>query len=93
MDTSQLVTNHDLEVTLENFYHHTEKMVITVVGAVVGEIVGDALKLISEQFAKVDERFDRLEARLDRLGDKLDRTAAIVDLHAVDIRALQRKAA
>jgi tetrahydromethanopterin S-methyltransferase subunit G len=86
MDTSQLATKQDLD----DLYRRTEKMVIAVVhqvvGKVVGEIVGDALKLISE-------RFDRLEARMDRLEDKLDRTAAIVDLHAVDIRALQRKAA
>jgi hypothetical protein len=82
MDTSQLLTKSDLEINLEHFYKRTEKMV----GQVVGGIVGDALKLISE-------RFDRLEARMDRLEDKLDRTAAIVDLHAVDIRALQRKAA
>jgi prefoldin subunit 5 len=82
MDASQVATKQDVE----NLYQRTEKMVIRVVGEVVGEIVGDALKLISE-------RFDKLEARMDRMEDKLDRTAAIVDLHAVDIRALQRKAA
>jgi hypothetical protein len=70
MDTSRFATKQDVE---------------EIVGRVVGQIVGDALQLISE-------RFDRLEGRMERMEDKLDRTAAIVDLHAVDIRALQRKA-
>jgi hypothetical protein len=78
MDTSQFATKQDLE----DLYRRIEKMV----GEVVGEIVSDALKLINE-------RFDRLEARMDWAEDKLDRTAATVDLHAVDIRALKRKAA
>ncbi len=82
MDTSQVATKQDLE----NLYHRTEKMVIRVVGQVVGEIVGDALQLINE-------RFDRLEARMDRMEGKLDRTAAIVDLHSVDIHELKRKIA
>lgn len=81
MDAAQYVTKQDLEASLESLYNRTERMV----GEVVGQIVGDALQLISE-------RFDRVDARLDRIEDKLDRTAAIVDLHAVDIRALQRKA-
>jgi len=78
VDTSQFATKQDLE----EMYGRIEKMV----GQVVGEVVGDALRMISE-------RFDRIEQRLDRVEDKLDRTAALVDLHSVDIRALQRKAA
>lgn len=78
MDTSQFITKSDLE----DFYQRLEKMV----GEVVGEIISDAMKLINE-------RFDRLEARMDRMEDKLDQTAATVDLHSVDIRALKRKAA
>jgi hypothetical protein len=99
MDTSQFATKQDLE----DLYRRTEKMV----GDVVGEIVGDALKLISARFDKVEKRLDRVELRLDkvekrlgrveirltRIEDKLDRTAAIVNLHAVDIRTLKRKTA
>ena len=62
----------------------TKQEVEEIVGWVVREIVGDALRLVSERFDQVDERFDRLE-------DKLDTTIAIVDHHTIDIRELQRK--
>lgn len=64
----------------------TKQDVEEIVGRVVGEIVGDALQLISERFNKVDERFDRLE-------DKMEKIGATVDHHAIDIREPQRKTA
>jgi tetrahydromethanopterin S-methyltransferase subunit G len=83
MDAAQFVTQQDLETALEKLYRRTEGMV--------GEIIGEALQLIAKRFDQLEQRLDRVEERLDRIEDKLDRTAAIVDLHAVDIRALQRK--
>ena len=57
----------------------TKQDVEEIVGRVVGEIVGDALQMISE-------RFDQLE-------NKLDETTALVDHHSIDIRELKRKLA
>ncbi|HTB49067.1 MAG TPA: hypothetical protein VK712_03220 [Verrucomicrobiae bacterium] len=78
----------------------TKKDVEEIVGRVVGELISEAIRLISVEFNKVyvrfeqiDRRFEQIEARLDRMEDRLDRTAALVDLYTVDIRALQRKTA
>jgi len=71
----------------------TKKDVEEIVGRVVGELISEAMQLISAEFSKVYARFERIESRLDRMEDKLDRTAALVDLHTVDIRVLQRKTA
>lgn len=73
--TSPLATKHDVE---------------EIVGRVVGIIVGDAMRIISDhmdkKFAEVDKRFDRLE-------DRLEGTVATVDHHGIDIRELKRKTA
>jgi len=75
MTADDPVTKAGLDDALENFAVRMEKMV----GSVVGEIVGDALQVVSE-------RFDRIE-------DKLDENIARVDHHDVDIRELNRKIA
>lgn len=67
---------------LDDLYVRMEKMV----GNTVGEIVGEALQMVSDRFDQVDRRFDRLE-------NKLDDVAATVDHHTIDIRELQRKTA
>jgi phosphate uptake regulator len=74
---------------MEDFYVRIEKMV----GNTVGEIVGDALQIISERFDEVDKRFKQMDERFDRLEDKTDTIAASVDHHTIDIRELQRKTA
>lgn len=82
----------------------TKQDVEEIVGRVVGEIVGDALQLIANQFgamnkkmddrfAVVDKRFDEMDKRFDRVEDKLDANIASVDHHTIDIRELQRKIA
>ncbi len=71
-----------------------------IVGDTVGEIVGDALQLISERFDAVDKRFDSLEKDMSqlhiamiRVENKLDITADTTDRHTLQIKALQRKTA
>ena len=85
----------------------TKKDVEEIVGRVVGELLNEALQLISLRFKEVDKRFDqidrrfeqidarldRMDKRLDRLEYKMDEIADKVDHHTVDIRTLQRKAA
>ena len=92
MDTAQFATKSDVE---------------EIVGRVVGELLNNALQLISERFDKVEARLDRVEARLnrveerldhveehlDRIEDKLDHNIATVAHHAIDIRKLRRKTA
>jgi flagellar capping protein FliD len=108
MDTAQFVTKTDLMEALDAFSGRMEKNILAMedrlmkrmekmVGDVVGEIVGDALQMISERFDTVDKRFeevdkrlDRMDARLDRIEKKLDKTRDITDHHTIDIRALQR---
>jgi archaellum component FlaC len=71
----------------------TKQDVEEIVGRVVGEIIGDALQMITARFDQVDERFEQMDRRFDRLEDKLETTSATVDHHAIDIRELRRKAA
>lgn len=60
---------------LKSLYSRIEKMV----SSTVGEIVGDALQIISERFNCIE--------------DKMDSIAATVDHHTIDTRELQRKTA
>lgn len=84
MDTSQYVTRAELESILDErfdkFYIRIEKMV----GQVVGEIVSEALQLISE-------RFDRLEARMDCMADDHHHLKSTVTRHSIEISSLKRK--
>jgi ABC-type phosphate transport system auxiliary subunit len=80
MPTDQYITKADMDTAFEEFYVRIEKMV----GQVVGEIIDEALQLISE-------RFDKLEARMDHFEDKLDQLSATVSQHSIAIRKLQRK--
>lgn len=62
------------------------KDVEEIVGRVVGEMVGDAMQLISE-------RFDRLEAKLDRAEHRLNTTVGRVDDHDIRIQQLEQQSA
>jgi hypothetical protein len=87
--TDAYSTKEDLRQSFEDFYIRMEKMV----GNTVGEIVGDALQIISERFDAVDRRFEQVDKRFDRMEDKLDTVTATADHHTIDIRELQRKTA
>jgi len=71
----------------------TKADVEEIVGRVVGEIIGDAMQLISERFDRIDQRFAAMDKRFDKVEDKLDVSIAQVDHHSIDIRELQRKTA
>lgn len=68
----------------------TKRDVEEIVGRVVGEIVGDAMQVISDH---MDKKFAEIDKRFDRLEDKLESVIARVDHHSIDIRELQRKVA
>ncbi len=94
-DTSP-ITKEVLKKDLEHLYVRMEKMV----GSVVGEIVGEALQLISERFDRQDKEISNikgdvssLKAAVIRIENKLDTHKELIDSQTFDIRELQRKTA
>lgn len=59
-----------------------------IVGRVVGEIIGDALQMISERFDRVDERFDRIDQRFDRVEGRLGKLETDMTVVKGDIKDL-----
>ena len=85
MIASLAATKHDVE---------------EIVGRVVGEIVGDALQMISERFDQVDERFDRIESEMKdlstvtiRIDNRLDDAIESNKDRDAQIRIIKRKIA
>ena len=78
-----------------------------IVGRVVGEIIGDALQLISGRFDKVERKldehsalhrdhaahFDVIDASLNRIENKLDATIDRVDDHSTQLKLLKARTA
>jgi archaellum component FlaC len=50
----------------------TKQDVEEIVGRVVGEIVSDALHLISERFDRVDERFEQIDRRFEEVDRRFE---------------------
>jgi hypothetical protein len=77
-----------MEMNKDKYPHQSfiKRDIEEIVGRVVGEIVGTALQLISDQLsAKADK------ADITRLENKLDATIDNTDEHSKDIRALKAR--